>query len=374
MAATWIELDLPRLRRNLAAVRQVLPRASHLILGVEGNAYGHGLAAVAPCAWACGVKTYQAGGIDEAVTLRRLLPSAHVLVGGVADPVDIPAILEHRLIVTIVSEPHARALARAAAARMAAVQVHAEIDTGLGLFGFDWQRGPETLGRLARTPGLRLTGLCSTFAASTDTAATLAGVQIARFAQAVEACRQARVRVQMCYMADAAAMLRNPDWILDGVRPGLLPYGYPPRAPARHSVACEPFLQWKARLAEVKDVAPGFAVGSSGGYLAESRTRVGTVAAGFGDGVNARLGGRGAVLVGARLCRVIGAVELNAMAVDLGPEGPQKAGDEVVLLGSQGEATLCADEVADWCGTTEAAVLTAIRAVSRPAILDGRNW
>ena len=375
MSATWIELDLSRLRRNLAAVRQLLPRAAHFILGVEGNAYGHGLAAVAPCAWSCGVKTYQAGGIEEAVALRGLLPAADVLVAGVADPADVPAVLEHRLTVMVVSEAHALVLARAAAARMAAVQAHAEIDTGMGLFGFDWQTGPATLGRLSRTPGLRLTGLRSTFAASDeDTDAALAEMQAGRFSRAIEDCRLAGVRAKMRYMADAAAMLRHPEWVMDGARPGLLAYGYPPRGLVGHDVACAPFLQWRARLVEVKRVEPGFAVGAARGSPARNRTRVGAVAAGYGDGVDARLGGRGVVLVGARACPVIGAVDLHAMAVDLGPDGPQKAGDEVVLLGTQGEAAICAADVADWCGTTTAAVLTAIRAGNRPAVPDGRNW
>lgn len=374
MSATWIELDLALLKRNLSAVRQVLPRGAHLVFSVEGNAYGHGLADVAPCAWFCGVKTFQACGVEEAVDVRRLLPEARILVAGIADPGDIAAILEHRLTVVVVSEAHARALSRGAAAQMAAVQVHAEIDTGMGLCGFDWQSSADTLGRLARTPGLRIVGLCSTFAASEAEDGALAEVQVARFCQAVEACRGAGVRAPMCYMADAAAMLRNPGWIMDGARSGLLPYGYIPRVSNRPDVACAPFLQWKARLAEVKEVAPGFAVGSGGAYLAGTRTRVGTVAAGYRDGVDPRIGGRGGVLVGGRLCPVIGAVEMNAMAVDLGPEGPHQAGDEVVLLGSQGGAALRADEMADACGTTAAAVLTHIRAENRTALRGRRGW
>lgn len=374
MSATWIELDLALLKRNLAAVRQALPRGAHLVFGVEGNAYGHGLTEVARCGWSCGVKTFQAGGVEEAVSIRRQLPDARIIVAGIVDPDDVEAILEHRLTVVVVSEAHARALCRRTASRMAAVEVHAEIDTGMGLLGFDWQRGAETLGRLSRTPGLRIVGLCSTFSDSQAADGAFAGIQAARFRRVVEACRGAGLRLPLCCMADAAAMLANPDWVMDGARPGLLPYGYPPRAPNRPAIACAPFLQWKARLAEVREVAPGFAVGAGGAHLVTARTRVGTVAAGYGDGVDRRIGGRGCVLVGGRPCPVVGQVELGALAVDLGADGPQRAGDEVVLLGSQGGATLGADEIADRCGTVAAAVLTHIRAETRVALRGHPGW
>jgi alanine racemase len=375
MKNTWIELDLDVLGGNLKSVRAALKPGAEIIFVVKSNAYGHGLVPVARHAWTCGVRHFAVAHIEEALSLRALLPEARILVVGALDPSDAPTAAEQGLIAVLVSARHAEALSRVAEGKKARLQCHAKIDTGMGRLGFPWEQAPDLLASVAQLPGLDLRGICSHFASSDGPDRTFAELQAERFGRVLDRCRTLGLTLPFKHIANSGALVRAPAWDLDGVRSGILLYGYgrhPERggtcaADTDRGIATRPFLHWKTRVIQIKKVPAGFAVGYDSTFRTDRATHIATLNTGYADGYPRFLSNRGFVLAGGRRHPVVGRVSMNLTCIDLGPDTPVREGDEAVLLGAQGNEVLWADEIARWCDTIPYEILTGIQDADRRA-------
>ncbi|MDP6523163.1 MAG: alanine racemase [Kiritimatiellia bacterium] len=364
MKNTWIELDLDVLRSNIGTLKRVLSAGTNIVLVVKSEAYGHGLCEVARCAWNAGVKMFAVAHVDEGVRLRSILPQAKIIVVGVVSPDDVLKILRENLVPLIVSENHARALAEKAAGQLSAVQCHAKIDTGMGRIGFLWESAADVVPRLSRTPGLKITGLCTHFASADEEESGFADIQAARFYQVWKSCREKGMQALFRHISNSSGILRSATWDMDGVRPGILIYGYGSN-PMDRTVECRPFLHWKTRLLQVKAVPADFPVSYGSTFTTREPTRLGTIDVGYADGYSRQLSNKGVVLVGSRRCPIVGRVTMNLTVVDLGNDSEAKEGDEIVLIGAQGASSVWADEIAQWCNTIPYEVLVNIRTDAR---------
>lgn len=374
MKNSWIELDLDVLRANIMNLRAALSHSTAIIAVVKADAYGHGMIPVARCAWDCGVRWFAVVHLDEAIALRTLLPDANILTLGVLGPEQVPEVLRANLTPVLVSESQAVALAAAAVARGGELTCHVKVDTGMGRLGFLWDEAVVALPRLAAVPGLRIRGICTHFASVGSEEGGFSDMQVERFHQVVKACETARLTGLFRHASNSAAIMSGPAWDLDGVRPGIMLYGYgpkiefsPPSGPGekagapRLRVETRPFLQWKTRIAQIRTVPAGFPVSYESTYVTREETRIATLGVGYADGYSRLLSNRGAVLIRGRRCPVVGRVTMNLTVVDLGRTGEAMEGDEVVLVGRQGQDAVWADEVASWRQTISHEVLTNIR-------------
>jgi alanine racemase len=191
-----------------------------------------------------------------------------------------------------------------------------------------------------------------------------ADIQTARLYRVAAECGEAGVGPLFRHISDSEGIQRRPASDLDGVRAGLLAYGYPVPSPER-PVAVAPVLQWKTRLLEVRDAGQGRATGERRSYAPPAATRLGLAAAGTRDGYPAAAAERAFALAAGRRCRVIGAVGLHTLTLDLGADSPARAGDEVVLLGAQGGESLWADALAACCGLDPRQLLAGLRVTER---------
>jgi alanine racemase len=363
-----VEIHLGILRANLAAIRASVAPSADLILMLKADAYGHGLALIGPVAWQSGIRRFAVFHRDEAAELRRLLPRAEILWLGVAEPADAPLILESGLQPLLLSTDQARGLARETTRLGGTLNAHAKIDTGMGRLGFNWETAAAELINLAALPGLNLLG-AATHLASAGSDRDFADLQIARFRQVIDSCRRAGLPLPLCHAANSDALCREAAWHLDAVRPGILLYGYGSRFAG--SPATRPFLQWKTRLAQVKSVPAGFPVSYDSTYRTTRPTRIATLPVGYSDGYNRVWSNRAEILVDGRRARLAGRVTMNLIMADLGPDSNARAGDEAVLLGEQGGASIWADELAALSGTIPYEVLTSIRGPRIPVEAHG---
>jgi len=373
MKNTWIELDAAALARNIQRLREVLAPATTVIFVVKSNAYGHGLIPVARCAWACGIRWFAVAHVDEALPLRALLPEANILLLSPIAPAEVAAALAADLTPVLTDEQQALALAAAARARGQTLSCHAKIDTGMGRLGFFWEEALEALPRLAREPGLQLRGLCTHFSAAGGEADGFTDEQARRFQRVAQACAAAGISGLLRHASNSSALLCDSAWDLDGVRPGILLYGYAPpvqvraapaagRAPPTpRRVRVEPCLAWRTRIVQVKKVPAGFPVSYDRTYLTPRETHLAVLDVGYADGYSRQLSNRAEVVIGGRRRPVVGRVTMNLTVVDLGPAGDAAPGDTATLLGRDGAAAVWADEMAAWRGTIPYEVLTNIR-------------
>lgn len=356
----WIELDVDVLCRNIGAVKAALGPSSEIIQVVKANAYGHGMRAVAVKAYECGVHWFLVARMDEAVMLRAALPGANILLLGAVWEADLQILQDLRIIPVLVSEEQAELLAEAARSSGKPLVCHVKIDTGMGRFGLPWENAAESLVKLQRGGGLDIKGISMHFASAGNPSDTFTAIQAARFQSVISSCRNKGLEGLFRHVANSAAFSVHPEWDLDGVRVGILAYGYGGRRSGSR-VQTRPFLQWKTRVIQVKQVPAGFPIGYLSTHVTTEPTWLATIDVGYSDGLSRLMSNKGQVLVGGRRAKVVGRVTMNFTMIDVGPQGGVGVGDEVVLIGTQGNESVWADELARWCQTIPYEILTNIR-------------
>ena len=364
MSRTWTEIVSPVLRDNIRCVRAAVEPRSDLIFVVKADAYGHGMPGVVKVAWDEGVRRFAVAHLDEAETLRQCLPDAQVLMIGVLDPATVARAAALRLVPALTGPRHADALAREARQAGVVLPCHVKIDTGMGRLGFDWQRAVDELRVAGGLGGLRIEGAYTHLAASDAADRAFADEQMRRFRLVVAGCRAAGIPIPFLHVSNSGAFQRDREWHLDAVRMGILLYGYPP-IPAALPANIRPFLQWKTRVIQIRDVPARYPVSYDSTFHTQAPTRLAVLNVGYADGYSRALSNRGMVLLGGRRCPGRGRLTMNLTMVDAGPDAPVKEGDEVVLIGCQGGEMIGADELAQWQGTIAYEVLTSIRTPDR---------
>jgi alanine racemase len=331
-------IDLGAIERNCGR----LPKP--LCAVVKADAYGHGVGPVAEAALAGGATWLAVATAAEAAELRRLRIDAPVLVMGALTGDELRVAIEAEAEVVAWSEQVADAAPR----------VHVKLDTGMGRLG---TRDRELALRLAARPNT--VGLMTHFATADEPGDDLFPAQLDAFREFVAEVGRDDLLV---HAANSAAALREPGSHFDLVRCGIAIYGLDPfqRNPEEHGL--EPALSLHSWLATVRRVEAGESVGYGRTWRAERPTWVGTVPLGYGDGWRRALTNDCDVLIRGRRHPLVGTVSMDNVTVSLGADADAEVGDEVVLIGAQGEERILAEEVAQRLGTINYEVTTGLLA------------
>ena len=333
--------------------------APAIIAVVKANAYGHGAVPVARALAEAGATWLAVADIEEGIELREAGIGGRVLVFGALSVSDTEGVFTHDLTPTISSPGAARALAAAAASRGRRLTCHLKIDTGLNRLGFRDDNLRRTLPEVLASPTLDVEAVFTHFATADDAEHELFERQRTRFAAAVEVVGALDGRSRLTHAASSAACLRDSRTWGDLVRPGLLLYGVVP-PPLASTIILVPAMTLTSRVVAVKGVREGERVGYGGRHQAAAAATIAIVPAGYADGLDRRLEGRGTALVRGQRAPIIGAVSMDMLTVDVSAIAGVVPGDEVVFLGTQGpEAwqTIDAREMAAWIGTIPYEVL-----------------
>lgn len=370
---TAARVDLDALRANYRAIAAYLAseaafnrdakrgptEAPGIIAVVKANAYGHGAVAVARALEGAGAEWLAVADIEEGIELREAGLRGRILVFGALSVSDVEGVFTHDLTPTISSPAAARALHAAAHARQTRLRCHLKIDTGLHRLGFRFDNLRRTTPALLASGSLEIEGVHTHFATADEPEHPLFDEQRARFASALATLGDLGLTPRYCHAANSAALLRDSRVWFDLVRPGLLLYGVAP-PPLATTIPLQPVMTLTSRVVAVKGLRPGDAVGYGARFSVARPATLAVVPAGYADGLDRRLEGRGFVLVRGRRAPIVGAVSMDMLTIDVTDHGPVEPGDEVVFLGSQGTSaaqTIDAREVASWIGTIPYEVL-----------------
>ena len=330
------DIDLGAIERNCAR----LPKP--LCAVVKANAYGHGTVPVATAALAGGAEWLAVATAAEAAALRAGGLGAPVLVMGALTRDELGAAVEADADVVAWTEEVAEAAPR----------VHVKLDTGMSRLG---TRDRELAVRLAARPNT--VGLMTHFATADERDDDLFPAQLERFREFVAEVGRDDVRV---HAANSAAALRDPESHFDMVRCGVAVYGLDPfqHDPADHDL--EPAMTLRSWVAALRRLDAGESAGYGRRWTADEPTWLATVPIGYGDGWRRALTNNADVLIGGRRHPLVGAVSMDNVTVALGPDTDVAVGDEVVLIGEQGEERILAEEVARRLGTINYEVTTGL--------------
>jgi alanine racemase len=367
---TVARVDLGVLKSNYRAIREHLKRGRPtgtpgVIAVVKANAYGHGAGQIGRALEDAGADLLACADIEEGQALRAAGVRAEILVFGALSVSDLDGLFDCRLTPTISTPGAARAVQAAAARYRQKVRYHLKLDTGMYRLGFRADNIRRTLPELLASANLELAAVYTHFATADEPESPLFGEQHARFEDALRVIggmRSAREGREdgspYVHAANSAALLRDSRVWYDRVRPGLLLYGIVP-PPLASTIPLTPIMTLRSRIVAVKGVREGEGVGYGVRFHADRPTTIAIVPAGYADGLDLRLAGRGAVLIRGRRAPIVGSVCMDMLMADV--SGLEVSpGDEVVIIGPQDGDRLDVREMAAQIGTIPYEILCRI--------------
>ena len=334
---TVARVNLAALRSNFRHIAGHLAtegeRAVRAIAVVKANAYGHGAGQVACALEDAGADLLACADIEEGAALRAAGVTAEILVFGALSVSDLDGLFDCRLTPTISSPAAARAVHAAAVRYRQPVRYHLKIDTGMNRLGFRHDNLERTLPELLASDHLQLDAVFTHFATADDPSSRLFAEQRVRFERALTGVERLGGRPRYRHACNSAALLRDSRVWYDRVRPGLLLYGIVP-PPLASTIPIVPVMTLGSRIVAVKGLRPGEGVGYGVRFHADDARTIAIIPAGYADGLDLRLEGRGAVLIRGRRAPIVGAVSMDMMVADV-TGLDVSPGDEVVIIGSQ---------------------------------------
>jgi alanine racemase len=328
---------------------------------LKADAYGHGARWVARTVALNGAAMLGVASLNEALELRADGIATPILILGYAPPWQARDLALSDIRATLFSLPVAEHFSRVAHDLGREIAVHVKVDTGMTRLGVLPPDVPVFVDAVAALPGLRLEGIFSHMATS-DTDVPFAMEQGERFSAVLRELERRGHRFRYVHMENSAAVLRGLPFAGNLVRAGLALYGLYPLPPEETAVELRPAMQFKTRVAQVKEVPPGTAISYGRTYVTERSSRIAVLPVGYGDGFRRSPRNWGHVLVRGQRAPIRGVVAMDMTMVDVTEIPGVQEGDEVVLIGRQGDEAITAEDAATALGTISYEVVTQILA------------
>src|SRR6266480_2377553 len=362
---TWVEIDLSAIAHNTRQIQALVGSNVRILASLKADAYGHGALKVARTVLHNGASMLGVATLSEAIPLREAGINAPILVFGYVPHWQMREAVRLRLTLTLYSIESAQALSRAAQALNLTVKVHVKVDTGMGRLGIRAERIAEIvelLHEIAELPRLELEGIFTHFAMADTQDQTHARMQLARFQYVLRCIDEEHLRPSLVHAANSAAILSLPEAHFDMVRPGIALYGLDPSSEGRLPAEFRPALSFKTQVAQVKDIPEGESISYGCTYTTDRPIRVAILPVGYADGFRRAPTDWGSVLVHEQEAPLLGRVCMDQCIIDITHIPHVRVGDEVVLIGRQGTASLTAEQVAQRLGTINYEVVSEILA------------
>lgn len=371
----WAEIDISALKFNICQIRERIGLHRKILIAVKADGYGHGAIEVARTCLREGVEMLGVATMNEAVELCQAGITCPILMLVPSLTSQIDSIIENDIIPNISTMEFARSLSQRAANFKRSVKAHIEVDTGMGRTGINYKEAPASVSRIVKLPNLKIEGIFTHFPvadSAEDKNRKFTLEQIDRFFMVMDELKKDGVEIPIKHASNSAAILDYPQSYFDMVRPGIMVYGLYPSKEVSRSISIKPVMNLKAKVIQLQKVEPGWSIGYGRTFVAQKEMLIATIQAGYGDGYRRHLSNRGEVLVRGRRCPLVGIICMDMSMIDVSDVPGVKLEDEAVLVGSQGNDEITADEVARKIGTINYEVTTAI-SKRVPRVFINRN-
>lgn len=339
-------VDLGAIERNCSHLKLQLTGGAELCAVVKANAYGHGMAECAEAAIRGGASRLAVATATEAFELRPRVPDTPILVMGALTDAELDVALQAGAEIAVWRIDFLAEVSERASQLGFRPRVHVKYDTGMGRLG---DRDPLVIDALvddaAADERIELAGLWTHFATADADDETYMREQLTRFEEIALPAKERHPDL-MLHAANSAATLRGGEFHFDMVRCGIAIYGMDPFGRDAHAQGLQPAMSLHGYVSDIKAAVAGESVGYGRSWVATEDTLVGVIPVGYGDGYRRGLSNRSDVLVEGERFPGIGTISMDNLTVDLGPRGATEPGAPVVLLGSQGDDEISAEELA----------------------------
>ncbi|HEV7765133.1 MAG TPA: alanine racemase [Thermoanaerobaculia bacterium] len=361
---TWVEIDLRAFERNVAAIASRLPAGTKLCAVLKADAYGHGAVELARRCKPEQVAMISVALLEEALELRREGIALPILVLGPLDERKVRIAIEHGITIGVPGPEELEAAAEVA--KEMDVAIHLKLDSGMGRMGIVESELPRVMELIRSAPRLRVDALYTHFANADDVRDPFTQEQVARFETLVETLREAGLTASLHHVANSAATFRG---ITPGdfARVGIALYG----VEAVPHERLEPVMRWRTAIARLKDLPAGHAIGYGTTFHTTRASRIATLPVGYADGYPRDLSNIGEVLVRGKRAPIVGRVSMDLVTIDVTDIDEPAIGDEVVLLGRQGDDEIAVEDLAAKLDTIPYEVVCGVSARVARVYRDG---
>ncbi len=358
---TYAAVDLSAIRHNYETVRSQLHPKCKILSVIKADGYGHGAVSVANTL--SDSDYFGVACINEALDLREKGIKKPILILGYTSPREATKLAEFHITQCVFDASYAQELQQSLLPGQT-LTVHVKIDTGMSRLGFyahDSKSAREAANAVAesisKTPNLSYEGIFTHFTSSETEDPTETQEQFTCFMKVIECLEEKGISFALRHCANSAAVFKHPQTHLDMVRPGIVLYGYSPDP--ENSFGLKPALELKAYISQVHHLKPGDPVSYNRTFRATNEMKIATVCIGYGDGLHRALSNGAPVLLNGRKTKILGRICMDQCIIDA-TDIPVQSGDIITLIGTDGEETLTATELANYEQTIHYEILCSI--------------
>ncbi len=356
---SWVEVDLDNFIRNLNEIKRLIGPHVDFMQAVKADAYGHGAIEISNVALKNGARMLGVANADEGVQLRVSGIEAPIVILGPSTESEVEEIIKYNLTPSVSDLTFARKLQKAAKSSGGSISVHIEVDTGMGRGGTMNSEAIGLISDVLALPDITLAGIF-THLASSETTIPYNDQQWQLFSTLLNKLAELNIKIPLRHMDNSGGILNYPQFNLDMVRPGIMTYGIYPSPGTETKASLSPVMSFKTTIALIKDFPPGYGIGYNSTYVTKGKTRIATIPVGYGDGYGFILSNQGEALINGRRAPLVGRISMDLCTIDVTNIPDCIVGDEVVLLGKQGNEYISANEIAAKAQTISYEVLCAL--------------
>jgi len=347
----WAEVNLDHIKFNLNQVIKNVPEETMVMAVVKADAYGHGVLPVAHAAVEAGADRLAVALPEEGRKLREADFELPIQILGEVLSKQVSILVENDLIPTISKLETVEQLDELANKKGITKKVHVKVDTGMGRIGVFPDNALDFIKEVMSFENIKVEGLMTHFAKADEEDKDYTYNQWDQFQMVIDRLEEENIDIPIKQAANSATIIDLPHMALNMVRPGIMMYGLRPSHEVDQDFKLKPALSWKAQIVYLKEVPPGTGISYGATYITKKKAKIATIPMGYADGYARLLSNKGEVLINGQRAPIRGRVCMDQFMVDVTHIDDVKIGDEVVLIGKQGDAEFSATEMADLIGT-----------------------
>lgn len=346
------DVDLDAIHHNLSLAKSVINKDTQLMVVIKADGYGHGANQIAKY---CDdvIDRYAVAIPEEGIDLRKAGFTKPINLLGYTHPTQYEDVINYDLIPAIFTLDMAKTLSQKALSMNKTVKIHIKLDTGMSRIGFaDNEKSVDVIKEISLLPNLEVDGIFSHFARADEKDKSVARSQFERFTNFVNKLKSEGLKIPNCHISNSAAIMELSDMNLQIVRSGIITYGlYPSEEMDKENFKIIPAMELKSQVSFVKTLKAGTPVGYGGTYVTDKETVIATIPVGYADGYPRSLSNKGRVLIKGQSAPIVGRVCMDQFMVDVTCIEGVKQGDEVTLMGKEGEEFISCEELSGLAGS-----------------------
>lgn len=372
----YLKIDLDKICDNINEVIKKVGKDTKVLAVVKGDAYGHGAIEVTKALSEIGTYGFAVATVGEALALRRAGITKPILILDFVFPNQFETIIRNDIMLTVFQYGIAKELNEAAQSMGTTAHIHIKVDTGMGRIGYiPDSESIDEICRIAQLPNIEIDGIFTHFACADEVDKTSMNKQYEKFKSFVEKLEERGINIPTKHVCNSAAIIDKDDNFLNLVRSGIVTYGlYPSENVHKEKLNVHPAMELHSVVINIKTIHEGDTVSYGSTYVADKPTVIATIPVGYADGYPRGLSNEGSVLIHGKRAKIVGRVCMDQFMVDVTDIPDVSIGDNVTLIGKDGDDCITCEEIGDISGRFNYEFLCCItRRVPRVYIRNGKT-